>query len=353
MKGLILAAGLGTRLRPLTSLRPKPLVSVANKALIFYAIDDLVNAGIIDIGIVVSPLTKPYLKEALGEYDKASFSYIVQNPPEGIAHAVKTARDFLEDSPFVLYLSDNLFEYGVKDFVERYNADNTNAVLALVRVEDPRALGVAVVEDGQITMLVEKPEVPPSNLAIAGVYVLDKSIHDVIETLPRGAKNEYQITDAIQALIDKGGMVAPQEVSGWWKDTGKPADILDANRLMLLKVQAENKGMVENSNIVGDVSIGKGTVVKNSTIVGPAMIASDVYIDNAYIGPFSSIGKGAVINDAEVEYTVMEEKSKLLGIKTRIQASLIGVDVEVSSRDIRPKTHQLILGDKSIAYLNE
>lgn len=358
MKALILAAGFGTRLRPLTSLRPKPLVAVANRSLIRYAIDDLVKTGITEIGIVVSRFTKVYIEDALSSYAGANFEYIVQDPPEGIAHAVKVARPFLGDDPFVLYLADNLFQNGIKNFVETFKAgqgkpEASDAVLALIQVEDPRALGVAVVEDGKITELVEKPEVPPSNLAVAGVYVFNHKIHDVISDLPRGAKNEYQITDAIQKLIKEGGTVSPVEVTGWWKDTGKPDDLLDANRLLLMDVTAQNEGHVTDSVITGNVRIAKGAVVHNSQIVGPVIIAENAKIENAYLGPYTSIGIDAEVRNAEIEYSIVEQRSQLIDVKTRLSASLIGVDVQVSSRNGRPKVHQLILGDRCTAFLDD
>src|SRR5690606_11028051 len=234
MKGLILAAGLGTRLRPLTSLRPKPTIAVANKPLIHYAVDNLVDAGVDHIGVVVGPPTEAPIRETLEGYRGARFEYVMQDPPLGLAHAVKVARPFLGDDPFVMYLSDNLFEHGIKDFVAAYDPGaGVNAVLALVEVPDPRQLGVAVVEGGRIERLVEKPADPPSNLAVAGVYVFDAKVHAAIDGLEPGAKGEYQITDAIQRMIEAGDTVAPVVVSGWWKDTGKAEDILDANRLVL------------------------------------------------------------------------------------------------------------------------
>ena len=353
MKGLILAAGLGTRLRPITSLRPKPLITVANKPIILHAVDNLVAVGITDIAIVVSPLTKPYLQDALEDYPQANFNYILQDPPEGLAHAVKVSRDFLGDESFMMYLGDNLFEEGIIAFKKAFESQNCNVILALTKVANPKDFGVAVVEEGRVISLIEKPSNPPSDLAVAGVYVFDSSIHEVIDTLPRGAKNEFQITDAIQALITKGGVVSPVEIKGWWKDTGKPEDILDANRLLLLKIKDKRLGKVENSDIVGEVIIETGAIIKNSKIVGPVIIGKGAYIENAYIGPFTSIGEGTRIVDAEVEYAVVEQRSSIVCVKTRLQSSLIGADVEITSRDSRPKTHQLIIGDKSLAYLNE
>lgn len=354
MKGLILAAGLGTRLRPLTSLRPKPIIAVANKPIIIHAIDNLVEAGVRNIGIVVSHDTIDYLKETLRSYKKASLHYIMQAPPLGLAHAVQVSREFLEDEPFVMYLGDNLFEHGITEFVAAFRPEQgINAVLALVEVDDPRALGVAVVEGGRIVRLVEKPQVPPSNLAVAGVYVFDATIHRMIDGLEPGAKGEYQITDAIQRLIESGHHVAPVKVSGWWKDTGKPEDILDANRLMLMKLTRRLDGELEQAELVGAVVVDQGARIKRSTVVGPAIIGPDAVVEDAYIGPFTSLGKGVVVRDAELEYAVVEEASQIVSVRHRIQASLIGAQVVVSGRSSRPSSHRFILGDKSQVEVQE
>jgi glucose-1-phosphate thymidylyltransferase len=355
MKGLILAAGLGTRLRPLTNSRPKPIIAVANKPLILHAIENLVEADVTNIGIVVSGATVNDIKETLKDYKGASLHYIMQASPEGLAHAVKVSRDFLKDEPFVMYLSDNLFERGIKTFVDAFRQakGDYNAVLALIRVEDPRQFGVVVVEDGRITKLIEKPKDPPSNLAVAGVYVFDVCIHDTIEGLKPSARGEYEITDAIHRLIERGKKVAPVEVSGWWKDTGNPEDILDANRLVLSRLEPRQLGTVENSRIVGQVVVEEGAVIKNSTVIGPAIIGSGAVLEDAYVGPFTSIGPGVKIKNAELEYAVVEQDTVIDSVAVRIQSSLIGASVEIRGRKERPSTHQLILGDRSKAQIQE
>jgi glucose-1-phosphate thymidylyltransferase len=348
MKGLILAAGLGTRLRPITSLSPKPIISVANRPLIYYAVDNLVEAGIRDIGIVVSPATRESIEVTLAPYTGATFTYIVQDPPLGLAHAVKVSQDFLGDDSFVMYLGDNLFEHGIKSFVDQFRAQNKlSALLALTEVEDPRAFGVAVVEGDEITQLIEKPQQPPSNLAVAGVYAFTKDIHAMIEGLKPGAKNEYQITDAIARLIESNHKVGAAKVEGWWKDTGKPEDILDANRLMLLKLKADNQGVVENSSLVGDVVIGAGALIKNSTIFGPVLIGKQTTVEDAFIGPNTTLGNHVKVINAELEYAVVGDYTEISSVKTRIQNSLIGEDVRITGRVGRPATHRLIIGDKS------
>lgn len=355
MKGLILAAGLGTRLRPITSLRPKPTISVANKPLIIYAIENVTEAGITDIGIVVNPPIYEYIKEILDECcAHLNITYIIQDPPLGLAHAVKVSQDFLQDDPFVMYLSDNLFEHGIRDFVHSFRPDEgMSALLALIEVEDPRALGVAVVQDSRITQLVEKPEVPPSNLAVAGVYVFDAKIHEMIETLAPGAKGEYQITDAIQKLIEADAHVSYAKVQGWWKDTGKPEDILDANRLLLLNLKHENKGQVENSELIGNVVVEAGARVINSTIFGPALIGENSHVEDAFIGAYTTIGNNVRLKNTELEYAVVGDNSQIESVQVRIQASLIGEDVHLSGRQGRPATHKLIIGDKSQLILKE
>jgi glucose-1-phosphate thymidylyltransferase len=354
MKGLILAAGLGTRLRPITSLRPKPTISVANKPLIHHAVDNLRAAGVDHIGVVVGVATEVSIRETLAEIEGVTFEYIMQDPPMGLAHAVMVAQPFLGDDSFVMYLSDNLFERGIDSFVDAFHAaGSANAVLALVTVPDPRALGVAVVDGGRITKLVEKPEVPPSNLAVAGVYVFDSSIHDAIRGLEPGAKGEYQITDAIQRLIDAGGTVAPVLVEGWWKDTGRAEDILDANRLMLGALRGRVDGLVEACELVGEVVIEGGAEVRNSTIFGPALVGRGAKVDRSYIGPFTTLGDAVTVSDAELEYSVVGAGSSISHIGTRIQASLIGEDVVLTGHDGRPSTHRLIVGDESRIELQE
>ena len=355
LKGLILAAGLGTRLRPITSLRPKPIITVANRPLIHYAVDHLLDVGIDEIGVVVSTDTHADLERTLNGYrDRARFTFLVQHPPKGLAHAVEVARPFLGDDPFVMYLSDNLFERGISAYVDRFRPDEgVNAVLALVPVDDPRAFGVADVDGGRVTALVEKPEFPPSNLAVAGVYVFDASIHDAIDGLAPGAKGEYQITDAIQRSIERGSFVAAETVHGWWKDTGKPEDILDANRLVLLQMRRRIDGTTDDARLVGDVVLEEGAVVRRSTVFGPALIGAGSRVEDAYVGPFTTLGEDVELVDAEIEYAVVGARSSIRDVTMRIQGSLIGEEVELIGAKRRPSTHAFTVGDKSKVVLAE
>jgi glucose-1-phosphate thymidylyltransferase len=346
MKGLILAAGFGTRLRPLTSLRPKPFINVANKALVRYAIDSLIEAGISNIGIVVNPENHAIIANSLESYTKHGFHFIIQDPPRGLAHAVKVSQDFLADDPFVMYLSDNLFQHGITDFVTAFDPEQgTNAVLALIQVADASAFGVATVNQGRITQLIEKPEQPESNLAVAGVYVFDKEVHKVIATLQPGAKGEYQITDAIQIMIEQGRIVKPVEVKGWWKDTGKPEDILDANRLVLDTLEAAIEGELVDVEITGEVVIEAGARVSASKLIGPVMIAKDAVVSNATIGPHVSLGEGVRVERAQLSYSVIEANTQIINVAKPLGSCLIGQDVTISHSD--EDYQSFILGDKT------
>jgi len=345
MKGLILAAGHGTRLRPLTYTRPKPVIRVAGRPIIAYAVDNLVRVGIREIGVVVSPKTREEVAAALEGYPDARFAFIVQEDPQGLAHAVRVAQDWLGNDPFVMYLGDNLFENGVEKLVEVFRRESPSAALALVEVDDPRQFGVAVVERGRIVRLVEKPEDPPSNLAIAGVYAFTPEIHQAIQGLKPSARGEYEITDAIQKLIDAGKRVVGVRVEGWWKDTGRPADLLEANRLLLSQLVPSLEGEVTESRIEGPVVVKKGARVTNSQILGPALIGENAVVENAFVGPYTAVGEEAVLKDAEVEHSILEAKARLEGV--RIYGSLLGVGAEVKRHRRRPQTPSLILGDLS------
>jgi glucose-1-phosphate thymidylyltransferase len=349
MKGLILAAGRGTRLRPLTHTRPKHIFRVAGRPIIHYALENLRQAGIEEVGVVVSPENQADIRQALNGFAGVKTSFIVQEQPQGLAHAVGVARSWLGDSPFVLYLGDNLFQRGIAPFVQAF--DQSDAVIALVKVDDPRQFGVAVLEEGRIVRLLEKPKDPPSSLAVAGVYVFSPAIHEVIAQLKPSARGEYEITDAIQGLIEGGRTVRGVEVDGWWKDTGRPPDLLDANRLLLVELQPSTRGQVTNSQITGRVVIEEGAVVRDSSILGPALIASGALIDGAYVGPFTSVGPGAVVRGAEIEYSILEDNAVVENVPLRLHECILGVGARATSRQGLPRAHKLVLGDESAVEL--
>jgi glucose-1-phosphate thymidylyltransferase len=343
MKGLILAAGRGTRLRPLTHTRPKPVIRVAGRPIIHYAVENLLQAGVREIGVVVSPETEKDLRLALEGFP---VRFVLQEEPQGLAHAVAVARDFLGESPFVLYLGDNLFQKGVAPYLEAFR-EGVSAVLALMRVQDPRQFGVAVMEEDRIVRLVEKPKEPPSGLAVAGVYVFSPEVWEVIPGLKPSARGEYEITDAIQALIDRKKRVVGVEVQGWWKDTGRPEDLLDANRLLLEELAPRVEGEVVESALTGRVVVEKGARVVRSTVIGPAFIGEGAVVEGAYVGPFTSLGPGVRVAGSEVEYAILEDHAVLENVPVRLQESILGVGARVMSRNGLPRAHRLILGDLS------
>jgi glucose-1-phosphate thymidylyltransferase len=348
MKGLILAAGRGTRLRPLTHTRPKPVIRLAGQPIIYYALENLLEVGITQVGVVVSPDTQEDIRQALKNFSGVEITYIVQEEALGIAHAVAAAKNWLGQSPFVLYLGDNLFQQGIQPFVAAF--EGAGAVIALVRVPDPRQFGVAVLDQGRITQLLEKPQDPPSDLAVAGVYVFGPEILDIIANLKPSARGEYEITDAIQGLMDSGHTVLGREIEGWWKDTGRPDDLLDANRLLLVEQKSATPvihGEIIDSQITGRVVVEKGAVIKNSTVLGPVHIAAGVHIEGAYIGPFTSIGPDALVKESEIEFSILEDSAHVENTQLRLHGCILGVGARVTSRSSLPRAHKLMLGDLS------
>jgi glucose-1-phosphate thymidylyltransferase len=351
MKGLIPAAGLGTRLRPLTYTLPKPLLSVANKPIIAYAIQDLRDAGITEIGIIVSDFVKTALEKEGLEVEGVRVSYIRQAEQLGIAHAVRQAKDWLDGDDFCLYLSDNLFEGGVSRYVEAFQSSGADGVIALVQVPNPREFGVAVLDgQGKVTKILEKPQNPPSNLAVAGVYCFKNRVLEVIDTLTPSARGEYEITDAITGLM-KVGTVKGLEVQGWWKDTGRHDDLLDANRLLLEEIEPATKGQVEGSKLVGRVCIEAGARVVNSTIIGPALIGAGALLENVYVGPFTCIGESARLKNVELEFSIIQDEARLEDVPVRLQECLIGRKASVKGSDRVPRVHRLVLSDASSVEL--
>ena len=363
MKGLILSGGAGTRLRPITHTSAKQLVPVANKPILFYGIEDMVEAGITEIGIVIGE-TGDEIRAAVGDGSRfgAQVTYLPQHAPLGLAHCVLIARDFLGDDDFVMYLGDNLLRQGIAEFVERFEADRAaaaqpalgedgrapSAQILLAKVHDPQRFGVAEIDArGHVVGLVEKPEHPPSDLALVGVYLFDRSIHEAVASIEPSPRGELEITDAIQWLIDHGHKVRHEVLEGWWKDTGKLEPLLEGNRLILETLEPAVRGTVDaESRLEGRVVIEEGAEVVRSRILGPAIIGKRTRIVDSYVGPFTSIYDDCAIVDTEIEHSVVLEQSRIEGIGG-IADSLIGKEVEVVRCASKPAATRLMLGDHS------
>lgn len=351
MKSIILCAGKGTRLRPLTHTSAKHLIPIANKPVLFYAIEAIRDCGIKDIGIIVGE-TGEDIKSELREGSKwgVNISYIEQKEALGLAHAVSVAKDFLGEDKFLMYLGDNLLKNGVESYANKFILGNYNAFVLLTEVDNPRQFGVAELEGGRVVRVVEKPKEPVSNLALIGVYFFDKNVHQAIKSINPSARGELEITDAIQWMINKGYKVGAEIIGGWWKDTGRPDDILEANRLILEDIERDVGGAkVVNvaSQISGRVKIGKGSEIINSKIIGPVIIGNKVKVIDSYVGPFTSLSDGVEIKKTEIEYSVVLENTKIENIKGRMQKCLIGKGVKIYHSKDLPRIYEFILGDHS------
>jgi len=352
MKAIILAGGKGTRLRPLTYTGAKQLVPVANKPILWYGIEDLVSAGIVDIGIIISPETgaEVQAKTGNGERFGANITYILQDQPAGLAHAVKVAQPFLGDSPFIMYLGDNLVQSDLSVFLNKFKDKHFDALTLLCPVANPTAFGVARVdEQGRVLQLVEKPKAPPSNLALVGIYLFNPSVHEAIANIQPSARGELEITDAIQYLIDQNKQVEARQIKGWWLDTGKKDDLLEANRVILdTCLVAANHGDIDaHSQVIGRVQIGQNTRVVNSTIRGPVVIGDNCHIENCFIGPYSSIADGATLIHVDLEHSVLLQGAKVIDIQQRIVDSLIGQRAQIKEAPQHPKALRFMIGDDS------
>ena len=349
MKGLILSGGKGTPLRPLTYTRAKQLVPVANKPVLFYGIEAIAAAGIRDIGIVVGD-TQAEIRAAVGDGSRwgVRIEYSPQAAPLGLAHAVKISEPFLGRDPFVMYLGDNLLNKGITHFVEEFMREKPAAQILLTRVPDPQMFGVAELKDGKVVRLVEKPMEPIGDLALVGVYMFGPEVFESVNRIRPSVRNELEITDAIQNLIDRGLTVRPHIVEGWWKDTGKLEDMLEANRLILdLQERRIDATVDAESRIEGKVVIEAGAVVERSIIRGPAIIGSRARIIHAYVGPFTSIGNDVEIQDSEIEHSIVLEGSCVRDLANRVIDSLIGKNVKIYRMPVKPSAYRFMLGDNS------
>ena len=350
MKALVLAGGKGTRLRPLTYAMPKQLIPVANQPILFYVLRHIQDAGIQDVGVVVSPETGYQIEEAVADnFPGLCLRYIVQDEPLGLAHAVLTARDFLGEDPFLMYLGDNLINQGVSGLISEFNASGSDAIILLKELEDPRMFGVAVVdEDGQIVRLVEKPKEPPSNLGLVGVYLFSPAIHTAISQIQPSWRGELEITDAIQWLVENGNPVKSLVLDEWWLDTGKKDDLLEANRTVLDSLACrEVSGYVdETSRITGRVVIAEGARIEDSVVRGPVVIGAGTIVRCSSVGPYASVGERCLIESSTVQDCVIMDEARIENVE-RIEESIVGRNVSVRRPAGRFRALRLMLGDQA------
>jgi glucose-1-phosphate thymidylyltransferase len=349
LKGLILSGGRGTRLRPITHTSAKQLVPVANRPVLFYGIQAMADAGIEEIGIIIAPETGDEIREAAGDGSRfgVSITYIVQDDPAGLAHAVLTAEPFLGDDPFVMYLGDNLLQGGISDLVTAFQSDSPDALILLTPVPDPEHYGVAELDEGRVVRLAEKPPEPKTNLALVGVYMFTRAIHDAARAIEPSPRGELEITDAIQHLVDGGARVEPHVVEGWWKDTGRLEDMLEANRLVLDTIERRVDGELVDAQVEGRVVVEEGARLERSIVRGPAIIGAGARLTDCYIGPYTAIGDGCVIERAEVEHSILLSDSSVRHLDGRMESSLLGRNVHIARTDRQPRAYRFMVGDNS------
>lgn len=356
MKGLILSGGKGTRLYPLTYTRAKQLIPVANKPVLVRVIEAIRDAGVREIGMVVGH-TAAEIREALGDGARwgVSLSYIRQHSPDGLAHAVKISRDFLRDDPFVMFLGDNVIQGGISQLIRDFADNEWNSQIVLKEVENASAYGVAQLRpDGSIERLIEKPADPPSNLALVGIYMFDHHVFDAVDAIRPSARGEYEITDAIQWLIDRGHTVFPHVHRGWWIDTGKPTDMLEANSHVLEEIEpcvAESATIDASSTVDSRVTVQAGARIVNSILRGPTIIGAETTIENSYIGPFTSIYHSCQIRNCEIERSIILENSRVIDIDRTLRDSLIGRNASVKRSAEKPSGVKMNLGDHSTLWV--
>jgi glucose-1-phosphate thymidylyltransferase len=349
LKGLILSGGKGTRLRPITHTSAKQLVPVANRPVLFYGIEAMAQAGIEEIGIIIAPETGDEIREAVGDGSRfgVRITYVVQDEPAGLAHAVLTAEPFLGSDPFVMYLGDNLLQGGIQDLVAAFREHEPDALILLTPVPDPEHYGVAELSDGRVVRLQEKPPQPKTDLALVGVYMFTAQVHDAARAIEPSARGELEITDAIQYLVDEGRRVEPHIVRGWWKDTGRLEDMLEANRLILDTMTERIEGELIDSQVDGRVVIEAGARLERAAVRGPAIIGAGARLTDCYIGPYTAIGEHCVIERAEVEHSILLEGSSVIGLDGRMESSLLGRNVSIGRGDRQPRAYRFMVGDNS------
>ncbi|MBV9418051.1 MAG: glucose-1-phosphate thymidylyltransferase [Solirubrobacterales bacterium] len=349
LKGLILSGGKGTRLRPITHTSAKQLVPVANKPVLFYGIEAMAKAGIDQVGIIIAPETGDEIRLTVGDGSAfgVEITYILQDEPAGLAHAVLTAEPFLADSPFVMYLGDNLLQGGIGNLVARFRDSRPDALILLTPVHDPESYGVAELSDGAVVRLVEKPREPRTNLALVGVYMFTACVHDAARAIEPSARGELEITDAIQHLVDQGQRVEPHIVRGWWKDTGRLEDMLAANRLVLDTILARVQGELVDSRVDGRVIVEPGARLERCSVRGPAIIGAGAQLLDCYVGPYTAIGEHCRVQNAEVEHSSLLAGAVVQGLDGRMESSLLGRNVKVGRDRRQPRAFRLMVGDNS------
>jgi len=348
VKGLVLSGGAGTRLRPITHTSAKQLVPVANKPVLFYGLEAMRAAGIDDVGIVVGE-TRAEIEAAVGDGSRFGLrvTYLPQEAPLGLAHAVLIAEEFLGDSPFVMYLGDNLLKEGIAPFVRDFERSEPDALILLQRVKDPSEYGIAELQDGRVVQLVEKPSEPKSDLALVGVYLFTPAVFESVKAITPSARGELEITDAIQHMIDRGLRVEPHTVTGWWKDTGKLEDMLEANRLILSTIESDVRGEIAESTLDGPVQVGEGSVIERCTVRGPVVIGAGCRLSDTFVGPYTAISDGVVVEQAEIEHSIILENSRICRLGARLADSLIGRDCVIAHSEALPVAYRFMVGDSS------
>jgi glucose-1-phosphate thymidylyltransferase len=349
LKALIASGGRGTRLRPITHTRNKHLIPIANKPILHYAIEAAADAGIKEVAIVINA-DSDEVPQAIGDGSRwgIRITYIPQLTPGGLAQVVALAEEFVGKDKFIFYLGDNLVVGGVRRFIDEFLGSGCNCFLTLSRVKDPERFGVPEIRDGRIVSVEEKPKQPKSSFAVAGIYLYDHHIFEAVKAITPSTRGELEISDAHQYLIDKGYKVGFAEITGWWKDTGKPTDLLEANRLVLDNITPDIQGEVDDrSTIAGKVIVERGARIVNSVVRGPAIIGENCVIEDSYVGPFSSIGSKTVVRRSEVEYSIILRECRILNIGIRLEGSILGNDVEIVEATGKPLVHRFLIGDQS------